>query len=133
MCCAVYAQLPCVVVALQEVYQAWPIKLDLDYMFLCPTCGDSPDVLTGDATSGSILGRYYNGTPIKEVDPLDDAEYHRPHTKAQRALFLAPSARKLLFSFATYVRGDHRTAFGHGSNVAAFSYEHDHTQTQHLC
>ena len=89
MCCAVYVQLPCVVVAL---YQAWAIKLDLDYMFLCPTCGDSPDVLIGDATSESILGRYYNGTPIKEVDPVDDAEYHRPHTKAQHALFRAPSA-----------------------------------------
>ena len=107
----------------REVYQAWAIKLDLSYEFSCPICDDSPDVLICDATSTSILSKYYTGTPIKAADQHTDRA-QRPHTKAERSLFPNATSCKLS-DFATYVRADGLSAFGHRSEGGSFQYEQD--------
>ncbi len=112
----------------RQVYQAWASKLNLQYRLQCPECGDSTDVLIGDATCESIQAAYYSGQPIY-MAPDTGEQHSRPHTKAQRALFAEPSARKLLSRFAMYVRGDHRTAFGHASTAEAFVFEDGHADT----
>lgn len=89
----------------REVFQAWASKLELPYDFGCPLCGDSPDVLIGDATSVSIPGKYCHGDSIKKVDADDHNRYAPPHTKADRTLLPQAASRKLLSRFATYVRG----------------------------
>ncbi len=71
------------------------------------------------------MAKYYIGHPIK-VDIDDGDRPARPHTKAERTRFSQPAARKLLARFATYVRGDRRTAFGHVSSDEPFMYEDGH-------
>ena len=94
------------------MFQAWAMNMDREFLFQCPLCGDAPPVLIGDATSESIQGRYYCGQSF--TAPLVNAVAEpRPHTRAERSLFKAASDRKMLQAFATYVRGDGRSAFGH--------------------
>ncbi|KAL3156304.1 hypothetical protein ABBQ32_012572 [Trebouxia sp. C0010 RCD-2024] len=106
----------------REIFQARAVKLDLQYAFGCPVCGESPDVLIGDATSVSILGKYYHGDSVESVNPEDHTRYERTYTKAERTLLPEVASRKLLFRFASYARGDNRTAFGHRCEQLAFQY-----------
>jgi len=63
----------------------------------------------------------------------DTGEQHsRPHTRAQRALFVDPSACRLLSGSAAYVRSDHCTAFGHAQTAEAFVFEDGYAVVSNL-
>ena len=125
----------CSVPHFRQVYQAFLAKLDRQYLFRCPLCGDSPPVMVGDATAESIQAGRYHGESITQLedDSIDAAP--RPHTRAQRCVLSAAADRQLLGDFATSVRTDERSAFGHqrvGADDERFVFEYGSTNLEDL-
>ncbi|DBA98959.1 TPA: hypothetical protein ACH3X1_014299 [Trebouxia sp. C0004] len=96
----------------QDYSQAWASKMDRQWLFRCPECGDAPPVLVGDAAAKSIQKKFYCGQSVTEPQ-AGSVPQARPHTRAQRCLFAAAADRRLIGAFASSVRNDGRTAFGH--------------------
>jgi CxC4 like cysteine cluster associated with KDZ transposases/Kyakuja-Dileera-Zisupton transposase len=87
----------------RKVVYAWLGCLNRPYLFQCPLCKDTPDVLIGDATSESIQASRYVGQPITTPRESDDPPVVRPHTRMQRCFMSAADDRVLLGKFAKNV------------------------------
>lgn len=55
----------CSVPHIGAVFQAWASKMDRQWLYRYPKCGDAPPVLVGDATAESIQKKFYCGLSPK--------------------------------------------------------------------